>query len=385
MSKAMLKKTFAGLFAAALIVTVVAVMRHDADLITLDNAYVSGRVLRISASTDGTVQAYAAKRAAYVRKGERLFNIGDIDNAARLKEYRELLRIAIEDELQACREVASARTSLDRAHTNAGFVDGNLQRVKSLEQVGMMTREMLEKRQLEVAMSTLDTTAAQQELARSADKNRLPVLQRPKVQHAVAKLQAAFNQAYAADVLAPADGYIYELLTYSGQYVEKGDKLMVLIPKEEQVIEANVLESEIAVIAPGNAVTVVPDVGGGKQTYSGVIQSIVPSVAATFSQLPRNNLDSNWIKTSQRIPVLITLAAPERNSAPLPLGSSVKVTVKVGQARQGATAPLAGAKASAGTSTEESMEQQQARRFSSYLGLVMAAYPGSGARLRSCH
>ncbi len=381
-----LKKTFAGLFGAALVATVVGVLRHDADVITLDNAYVSGRVLKISASTDGTVQTYAARRAAYVRKGERLFNIGDIDNAARLKEYRELLRIAIEDELQACREVASARTSLDRAHTNAGFVDGNLQRVKSLEQVGMMTREMLEKRQLEVAMSTLDTTAAQLELARSADKNRLPVLQRPKVQHAVAKLQAAFNQAYAADVLAPADGYIYELLTYTGQYVEKGDKLMVLIPKEEQVIEANVLESDIAAIASGNQVTVVPDVGNGKQTYSGVIQSIVPSVAATFSQLPRNNLDSNWIKTSQRIPVLITLAAPTGDSAPLPLGSSVKVTVKIGQpARRDAAAPARRPVAvAAAASAEENMEQQLARRFAGYLGQVMAAYPSSSARLGSC-
>ncbi len=378
----MLKISFAGLFGAALLATVYGVASRDADVITLDNAYVSGRVLKISASTDGTVETYAARRAAYVAKGERLFNIGDVDNAARLKEYRELLRIAIDDEVQACREVASARTSLNRAHTNAGYVDASLQRVKSLAQVGMMTREMLEKRQQEVAMSTLDTTAAEQELEKSADKNRLPVFQRPKVQHAVARLQAAFQQAYSADVLAPADGYIYELLTYSGQYVKKGDNLLVFIPREDQVIEANVLESDIASLSAGNAVTVVPDVGGGKQTYSGVIASIVPSVAATFSQLPRNNLDSNWIKTSQRIPVLITLAAPAGDTPPLPLGSSVKVIVNTRQARR--APPVRAPSTSTQAGVQPGTEQQLRQRFDSYLKQVMAGYPHAGAQSGSC-
>jgi membrane fusion protein (multidrug efflux system) len=384
----MIKKLFAVLFGLALVATAVGVMRRNTGMITLDNAYVSGRVLKISAGADGTVQTYAARRAAYVRKGERLFSIGEIDKAARLKEYRELLGVAIEDEVQTCRDVAGARTSLSRATTNASYADGNLQRVKSLAQVGMMTREMLEKREQEMAMSALDTTAAQLALDKLAMRNRLPILERPKVQYAVARLQAAFNEAYAADVLAPDDGYIYELQTYTGQYVQKGDNLLVFLPKEEQIIEANVLESDVASLRAGSRVTVVPDVGGGKRIYSGIIQSIVPSVAATFSQLPRNNLDSNWIKTSQRIPVLITLAPPTGDVAPLPLGSSVKVIIDVRQAAVLGAAPAqpqAQAQRSAyrPAAAEPAIEHDLSRRYAAYLREILASFPHGGGR--KCH
>lgn len=377
----MVKKLFAALFGLALVATAVGVMRRDSGVITLDNAYVSGRVLKISASADGTVQTYAARRAAHVRKGERLFSIGEMDKAAQLKEYRELLGAAIEDEVQACRDVASARTSLSRATTNASYAGGNLQRVKSLAQVGMMTREMLEKRQQEMEMSSLDTTAAQQALDKLVMKNRLPILERPKVQYAVARLQTAFNEAYAADVLAPDDGYIYEVQAYTGQYVQKGDSLLVFLPKEEQIIEANVLESDVASLRAGSGVTVVPDVGGGKRTYSGTIQSIVPSVAATFSQLPRNNLDSNWIKTSQRVPVLITLAAAADDTPLLPLGSSVKVIVDVRQPPAPAAQVLRAAYRPA--AAWPTIEQDLSRRFAVYLRDVLASFPhgdGGGCR-----
>jgi membrane fusion protein (multidrug efflux system) len=135
-------------------------------------------------------------------------------------------------------------------------------------------------------------------------------------------------------------------------------------------------------------VTVVPDVGGGKRIYSGIIQSIVPSVAATFSQLPRNNLDSNWIKTSQRIPVLITLAPPTGDVAPLPLGSSVKVIIDVRQAAVLGAAPAqpqAQAQRSAyrPAAAEPAIEHDLSRRYAAYLREILASFPHGGGR--KCH
>ena len=372
----MVKKIFVGLLLVAVLATGYMFATRESGSITLDNAYVSGRVLKISASNDGIVDPYSARRAEYVASGQRLFNISNTDHHVKLIEYKESLRIAIEDELLACKELAAVRTNLGRANTKAEYVDGALMRSKSLANVGMISKEALEGRQLELDISAFDKAAAQQEFERSSYKNRSAIFQRSKVQHAVAQLQGAFFQVNASEVKAPGAGYIYEILTYPGQYVKKGDNLLIFIPKEEQVIEANVLESEIASIFPGNPVTVLPDVGGGKVKFSGVVESIVPSVAATFSQLPRNNLDSNWIKTSQRIPVLITLAQPSDKAGMLPLGSSVKVIVNVAAA--GAQSTRAAVKKPAPAMAPA--EQVLAKKFDVYLQSILAEFLDANSR-----
>ena len=378
----MVKKIFVGLLVVALLATGYVFAARESGTITLDNAYVSGRILRITASNDGIVDPYSAKRAEYAAGGQRLFNIRNTDQNMKLIEYKESLRIAIEDELLACKELAAVRTNLGRANTKAQYVDATLMRSKSLAKVGMISKEALEGRQLELDISAFDRAAAQHDVERSSYKNRSAIFQRSRVQHAVAQLQGAFFGINASEVKAPGDGYIYEILTYPGQYVKKGENLLVFIPKEEQVIEANVLESEIASISPGNTVTVLPDVGKGKLKFSGVVESIVPSVAATFSQLPRNNMDSNWIKTSQRIPVLITLAPQSDQAGMLPLGSSVKVVVNVAGA--GAQSVKPAAKKSAPTT--DPAEQILAKKFDVYLQSILAEFLDvNSKKVRSCN
>jgi multidrug resistance efflux pump len=283
----MIKKIFFALFATALVVAGYGVASRDSGKLTLDNAYVSGRVLKISATADGVVDAYAVRRADQVVKGQRLFSISDNENDAKLLEYREALLAAIDEKIPSCADFLPAQTAPGQANAKA---------------------------------------------ERSPVKKRPAVLQRARVQPAIAQLRGAFYRAAESEIKSPVDGYVYDVLVYPGRYVKKGENLLILIPREEPVIEANVLESEISLISPGTAVTVVPDVGGGKLRFSGAVQSIVPSVAATFSPLPRNNLDSNWIKTTQRIPILITLAPSSGKTGELPLGSSVKVIIDVAAA-----------------------------------------------------
>jgi membrane fusion protein (multidrug efflux system) len=71
-------------------------------------------------------------------------------------------------------------------------------------------------------------------------------------------------------------------------------------------------------------VEIISDVHKGI-SLKGHIHSIVPSTAASFSPIPRNNMDSNWIKVSQRIPVLVEI--DEKDKSLLPIGSSSKLHV----------------------------------------------------------
>lgn len=307
----MVNRIFHALLIGAMLLAVYAAASWNPDAITLDNAYVSGRVLRITASTDGVIESYFVRRADPVVQGQRLVFIRSGENEARLREYGAALRMVVEEEMRSCKGLSA-------------------------------------------------------------------VLQRARVQLAIAKLQGAFHQASASEVAAPYDGYVYDLLAYPGRPVKKGEDLLVLIPKEPPRVEANVLESDIARLAPGTAVEVIPDTGGGKLRYPGLIQSVVPAVAAVFSPLPRNNLDSNWIRTTQRIPVLISFTMPP-GDAQLPLGASVRVVIDAKVPRQKPQAPDQPQAAPAPAPTPPPPPKDSAKTaFDDYLGSMLAPYPSAG-------
>jgi multidrug resistance efflux pump len=129
------------------------------------------------------------------------------------------------------------------------------------------------------------------------------------------------------ELRAPFDGYVYEVLGFPSAYARAGESQVVFVPSERPTVEANVLESELKFIKPGLRVTIVPDASKERESIEAYIHSIVPSSAATFSKLPRNNVDSNWIKVSQRVPVLISLLDSKSKTELLPIGTSVTVLI----------------------------------------------------------
>lgn len=375
------KKIFYAFIVLALVLTGVVIARRDASLLVLDNAYVSGRIIKLSATADGTVEAFSVKRADQVVHGQRLFRISDSLADARLLDYQEQVRIAIDAEILSCKELSLAQMTVERADLKASHVSSTLQRADALASINFISAESLDNKRFDSQLGKADQAAAQQEYQRSLYQNRRTIFQRARVRQAIAQLRGAFLEREAANVEAPYDGYIYEVQAYPGAYVKKGDQLLVLIPNEQMMIEANVLESEIGRIAIGTPVSVEPDTGGGKLKFDGVIASIVPSIAANFSQLPRNNLDSNWIKTSQRIPVLIKLHATPQGLQQLPMGASVKVvvhTVPPGAQQPAATNPPPAPAPSATPVPAET-------KFERFLQPIMAEYQGRNAgRLGRC-
>lgn len=311
MTTPVINRIFYALLVGAMLLAAYAASNWNPDAITLDNAYVSGRVLRIPASTDGFVESYSVRRADPVARGQRLFFIRNGENEARLREHGAALRMAVEEEMRSCKGLSA-------------------------------------------------------------------VLQRARVQLAIARLQGAFHQAGTSEVTAPYDGYVYDVLAYPGRPVRKGEDLLVLIPKEPPWVEANVLESDIARLAPGTAVEVIPDTGGGKLKYPGLIQSVVPAVAAVFSPLPRNNLDSNWIRTTQRIPVLISFTMPP-GDAQLPLGASVRVVIDAKTPRRKPQTPDQPRAAPAPAPTPPAPPKDSVKAgFDDYLGSMLAPYQSAG-------
>lgn len=292
------------------------------DGIVIDNAFVSSRVLHIVARNDGVVSEVNVVRGQSVKKGQILMLAGHTENELQMNIAAEKLKAALNEEDKACKNQKILHLELNRASLRLMHAQSELERSQRLVADNFISSQALDQKRSQMAEAFAEVKIASGQLEKSVTTNRTPVLERPLVRQLINELQSTYYSLHESKIEAPFDGYVYDIRTYAGKYVEKGEALLVLVPKESQLIEANVLESEVAQIRPGLAVSVRSDVRRNSE-LKGFVESIVPSVAAAFSAIPRNNIDSNWIKTSQRVPVLIRV----NDGSMLPVGSSVKVTV----------------------------------------------------------
>ena len=150
----------------------------------------------------------------------------------------------------------------------------------------------------------------------------------------------------------PRDAYIHGAVAQVGDTIAPNGVLARLVDTSKIDIEAYVLETQVSRLEVGMPAQVRFDSAAG-ELYRGEVVAITPAVLASFVPVVRPNFDSNWIKVSQRVPVVVRLD-PLRPSQKLPpVGSSSEVTFYPGEARSGPSndiAPLPAAAASRGRS-----------------------------------
>ena len=144
-----------------------------------------------------------------------------------------------------------------------------------------------------------------------------------------ANLAAAnLNQSYTR-IAAPDSGWVTQKSVVPGEYVQAGQNLFALVPKQVYVT-ANFKEDQIRRMRPGQPVNIEVDALHG-QKFRGHVDSIQAGSGARFSLLPPQNATGNYVKVVQRVPVKIAFDEPINTSNGLPLGpgESVVPTVKI--------------------------------------------------------
>src|SRR3546814_9530407 len=110
-----------------------------------------------------------------------------------------------------------------------------------------------------------------------------------------------------------------------------GLPLISVVDAKGPWVEANLKESQLERVRPGQKVTV--DVDAYPHTkWEGIVDSIGQATGAEFSLLPPQNASGNWVKVVQRVPVRITLE--HQNGEPtLRSGMSADISIDTGPAR----------------------------------------------------
>lgn len=109
-----------------------------------------------------------------------------------------------------------------------------------------------------------------------------------------------------AVVRAPGDGVIVKKIGSPGEMATPGQTLLMMLDPFSLYITANIEETKLGSVRPGQKVEVWVDALPG-QKFSGRVDKIGEASLSTFSLLPSTNTSSNFTKVVQRIPVKISV------------------------------------------------------------------------------
>ena len=146
-----------------------------------------------------------------------------------------------------------------------------------------------------------------------------------KVAQARASLDAAQLNLSYTDVVAPVDGVATHKQVETGQIVQAGQGLLVVVPLQDVWVTANFKETQLRNMRPGQKAEVSVDTYG--KTFSGHVDSIAGATGGVLSLLPPENATGNYVKVVQRIPVKIVLDPVPPDKAVLRPGMNVDATV----------------------------------------------------------
>ena len=294
-------------------------------IFTIKNASVGGKVINIESPSDNVVNSVYVEKGEFVKKGQKLLQIGYNSNSFKFELIMETLKATIDDELVSCFDESILMEQLQINTLKLKNQQKQFKRLEHLANIGVVDQVVYDDGLNQLNVLKHSKNEIQYNLKKVRFKNYVPILDRPSIQEKIIEGKDRYRQLRISEIIAPTDGYIYEVYKQASQYSEEGGRLLTFIPHNGRFIEANILEINLNNIKVGMPVKIIPDYSLGEKVYSGKIQSIVPSIAASFSPMPKNNLDSNWIKTSQRIPVIIKF--DEKYPSYIPIGSSVKVVI----------------------------------------------------------
>ena len=257
-------------------------------------------------------------------------------------------------------DLAYAQANVNKSMANAALAQADLARYKPL-----MERDEISKQQFDAARANADATAS----ALKADQEKLVQAQRnvevvkaqldaskarvlgaragvdgaqankkqvgmrtadaqakvAKVAQARAALDAAHLNLSYTDLVAPVDGVATHKQVETGQIVQAGQGLLVVVPLQDVWVTANYKETQLKYMKPGQKAEVKVDTYG--RTFSGHVDSIAGATGGVLSLLPPENATGNYVKVVQRIPVKIVLDPIPPDKAVLRPGMNVDATV----------------------------------------------------------
>lgn len=130
-----------------------------------------------------------------------------------------------------------------------------------------------------------------------------------------------------ADIKSPIDGKVVLSNVVKGQVVSPGMEIATIADTSHIYVKANIEETDIIKIKPGQKVDIKIDAYSNK-SFDGHIESIGQATQSAFSQYPSLNTSGTFSKVTQLIPVKIAITNADNLTLMLGMNATVKIHVK---------------------------------------------------------
>lgn len=347
---------------SALAVAVLAIVWGGMALLgRLDTVYeydarVSGKVITVSSRVAGWVVDRPVRQGSTVKKGDVLVKIDDRESRimkrnyearitgvnaelAKLQAERRLIDRQTQSRLEAqTSELQAAKAEAEAAKAELELAREEAKRAESLFKRKVISRQRLDRARSELSRLRGELRAAQakQESAKAtleevtADRDRLMVIDQEvemlKSRREELRLLKEQQELDLEDrvIKSMVNGVVDQTFVEPGEYVNAGQRLVMVHDPGNIWVDANIKETEIRDIKPGQTVRVHVDAYPG-ETFRGTVEAVGNTTTGKFALLPNPNPSGNFTKITQRIPVRI---AVEQENGKLRPGMLVEVEIE---------------------------------------------------------
>jgi len=293
-----------------------------------DNAYVQADKTAVSSEVSGPILEVFVAENDSVEKGAPLLKIDQRAYLIALEQAKARLQDTVAEIKKLKAGFKQKVSELNLAQSNIDFTRKEYKRESTLS-----SHKVVAKAELESALHTFQVSQHQLEIIRAQKEQLLAQLEgNPDIepnQLASYRLAQTLVEKAALDlektiVRAPFSGRVSKIQQV-GKHIEPGTPVMSLIADSNFWIEANLKETELTHVIPGQTVDIelatYPDI-----KLTGTVESISPGTGSEFSILPAQNATGNWVKVVQRIPIRVRIIDPVGQQI-LRSGMSTTVTI----------------------------------------------------------
>lgn len=275
-----------------------------------------------------------------VKKGDTLFTIDPTEFVLRLRQAEAELWAARANSRQgvagASANVASAQkqvasSNLEAARANLDRTRTELDRARTLRAKDLVSQAALDAAEA-ASRSAQAAFAAAADQAKATGFGEVGAaaqerLADARISAAQAAVEVARTQLSWTVGIAATSGHVAKRNLEPGQFLSAGQPVMSIVSDSAAWVVANLKETQVQRVKPGQDVEVEVDALPG-QKLSGKVRTVQWATGARFSLLPPDNASGNFTKVVQRIPVRIDLtdAAVQAQLRP---GMSANISIRV--------------------------------------------------------
>jgi len=302
-----------------------------------EDAYLHSHKIQVSADISARVVQVLVHENEPVKAGQILFELD-----------REPLQIAVEqakaDRDSARNNIKALKASYRQRQQDLGASQANLalatsefRRRDALVKTGAISQSEYDKARNEYNVAVQQVAGIQQDIGRIlsqlAGNPDIDPDEHPAVRAAQAKMDQAMLDRRHATVTAPSDGIVTQVDNLRvGDYLRAGTPAFMLMTTQDVWVEANMKETDLTYVRPGQSATVDIDTYPDR-SFTATVESIGVGTGAEFSALPAQNATGNWVKVVQRIPVRLVIH-PSADQPILRAGMSATVEIDTHHKRE---------------------------------------------------